>query len=67
MKKFQAECVLVRLPPPLKAWIVEEAGRNCASYNSEVVRAIREKMERVQTAASLAKARERGIFAAPAE
>ena len=66
IKKHQAAHVLVRLPPTLKAWIVEEATRNCASYNSEVVRCIRERMEREQAMASLAKAKERAFAAAVA-
>jgi hypothetical protein len=66
LKKQQSANVLVRLPPALKAWIVEEAARNCASHNSEIVRSVRERMEREQAAASLAKAKERAIAAAAA-
>ena len=66
IKKQEAANVLVRLPPTLKAWIVEEAAKNCASHNSEIVRSVRERMEREQSAASLAKAKERAIAAAAA-
>ena len=37
---------LVRLPADLKAWVVTEAKRNGSSVNSEVIRAIRERVER---------------------
>jgi hypothetical protein len=66
IKKHQSANVLVRLPPALKAWIVEEAARNCASHNSEIVRSVRERMEREQAADALAKAKERVIAAAVA-
>jgi hypothetical protein len=36
----------LRLPPDLKEWLRDEADRNGASQNSEVIRAIRERMER---------------------
>lgn len=36
----------IRLPPDLKAWIEVEAAKNGASQNSEVIRAIRDRMER---------------------
>lgn len=64
--KYQSANVLVRLPPALKAWIVEEAARNCASHNSEVVRSVRERMERERAAAALAEAKQRAIAAAAA-
>jgi hypothetical protein len=51
IKKQESANVLVRLPPALKAWIVEEAAKNCASHNSEIVRAVRERMERERAAA----------------
>jgi hypothetical protein len=66
IKKYQSANVLARLPPALKAWIVEEAARNCASHNSEIVRCVRERMERELATASLAKAKERAIAAAAA-
>jgi hypothetical protein len=64
IKKHQSANMLVRLPHALKAWIVEEAARNCASHNSEIVRCVRERMEREKAAASLAKAKQRAIAAA---
>lgn len=36
----------LRLPPDLKSWIEEQAEANAASQNSEIVRAIRERMRR---------------------
>ena len=36
----------LRLPDELKAWVKDQADRNGASQNSEVVRAIRCAMER---------------------
>jgi len=36
----------LRLPPDLKSWIEEQAAANAASQNSEIVRAIRERMQR---------------------
>jgi len=36
----------LRLPPDLKSWIEEQAEANAASQNSEIVRAIRERMQR---------------------
>jgi hypothetical protein len=63
IRKGQSANVLVRLPPALKAWIVEEAARNCASHNSEIVRCVRERMERELANAALARAKERAIAA----
>lgn len=37
----------VRLPPEVKAWLSDQASRNGSSQNSEVVRAIRERMDRI--------------------
>jgi len=39
--------LMVRLPADLKAWLAAEAVRNGASQNSEIVRAVRERMERL--------------------
>ena len=66
IKKQESANVLVRLPPALKAWLVEEAVKNCASHNSEIVRCVRERMEREQASAALAKAKERVIAAVAA-
>lgn len=62
IRRHESANMLVRLPPALKAWLVEEAAKNCASHNSEIVRCVRERMERELAAASLAK--ERAIAAA---
>jgi hypothetical protein len=67
IRKHESANMLVRLPPALKAWVVEEAAKNCASHNSEIVRCVRERMERQLAAASLAKAKEQAIAAATAE
>lgn len=40
-KSFQ-----LRLPDDLKEWLAAEALRNGSSQNSEVIRALRERMER---------------------
>jgi hypothetical protein len=67
IKKQESANMLVRLPPALKVWIVEEAAKNCASHNSEIVRCVRERMERELAKAALEKAKERAIAAAEAE
>lgn len=36
----------LRLPVDLKTWIEREAKRNRSSQNSEIIRAVRERMER---------------------
>ena len=38
----------LRLPADVKAWLIEQAARNASSQNSEIVRAVRERMERVR-------------------
>ena len=38
--------VQLRLPSDLKAWIAAQAEQNASSQNSEIVRAVRERMER---------------------
>ena len=38
--------LMLRLPPDAKAWLKEQSERYGNSKNAEVVRAIREKMER---------------------
>ncbi|RKE93700.1 Arc family DNA-binding protein [Sulfitobacter guttiformis] len=37
----------LRLPPDQKDWIAAQAAANVSSQNSEIIRAIRERMERV--------------------
>jgi predicted HicB family RNase H-like nuclease len=39
----------MRLPPDLKDWIAEQAAANVSSQNSEIIRAIRERMKRTET------------------
>jgi len=38
--------VAIRLPAEVKAFIKNEAARNASSQNSEIVRSIRERMDR---------------------
>jgi hypothetical protein len=66
IKKQESANVLVRLPPALKAWVVEEATKNCASHNSEIVRSVRERMERELAKVALERAKERAVAAAAA-
>lgn len=40
----------LRLPTDLKTWLKAEAEKNGASQNSEIVRAIRERMDRTTVA-----------------
>ncbi|WP_246138040.1 hypothetical protein [Maritimibacter fusiformis] len=44
MKKIQ---IGIRFPEDVKRFIDQEAARNCSSANSEVIRAIRERMDRI--------------------
>jgi hypothetical protein len=46
---------------------VRTAEHNCTSINSEVIRCVRERMEREKAAASLAKAKGRATAAAAVE
>lgn len=39
----------LRLPPDLKEWIAAQAAANVSSQNSEIIRAVRERMDRVST------------------
>jgi len=39
----------LRLPPDLKEWIAAQAVANVSSLNSEIIRAIRERMERKES------------------
>lgn len=45
-KKENTEAFFVRLPPDAKLWVVKQARKNGSSQNSEVIRAIRERMDR---------------------
>lgn len=38
---------MLRLPAEMKAWVQVQAKRNGASLNSEIVRSIRERMDRM--------------------
>ncbi len=38
--------IVIRLPEDVKAWIAAQAEKNYSSQNSEIVRAIRERMQR---------------------
>jgi predicted HicB family RNase H-like nuclease len=42
----------LRLPTELKDWIAAQAAANVSSQNSEIIRAIRERMERNEQAAT---------------
>lgn len=42
--------LMLRLPPDAKAWVAAQAELNGSSQNSEIVRSLRERMERAQTA-----------------
>jgi predicted HicB family RNase H-like nuclease len=42
---------LVRLPPDAKAFIADQADRNGSSQNSEIIRCIRDRMDRQQLTA----------------
>lgn len=39
----------LRLPVDLKAWIADQAEINASSQNSEIIRAVRERMERTDS------------------
>jgi hypothetical protein len=45
IRKKQTSSVLVRVPHKVKAWIEDEAAKNCSSQNSEIVRCIVARME----------------------
>lgn len=47
MEKVQ---VAIRFPAEVKAWLAQQARLNGSSQNSEVIRAVRERMERVEAA-----------------
>ncbi|MFD0981617.1 Arc family DNA-binding protein [Tropicimonas aquimaris] len=40
----------LRLPPDLKDWLRAQADKNASSQNSEIIRAVRERMEKVEEA-----------------
>lgn len=41
----------LRLPPDAKAWVEDQARRYGSSQNAEIVRAVRERMERAKVVA----------------
>jgi hypothetical protein len=43
--------MVVRLPRDVKGWLEQEAQKNCASQNSEIVRSVRARMEQERGAA----------------
>jgi len=43
----------LRLPSELKDWIAEQAVANASSQNSEIIRAIRERMDRSTSATAM--------------
>jgi 1,2-phenylacetyl-CoA epoxidase PaaB subunit len=45
--KENTETVFVRLPADVKLWIVKQAKKNGSSQNSEIIRSIRDRMDRV--------------------
>ncbi|MGN7124044.1 hypothetical protein [Methylorubrum thiocyanatum] len=40
--------LMLRLPPDLKAWLEGQAAKHATSQNSEIVRSIRERMDRAK-------------------
>jgi Arc-like DNA binding domain len=38
--------IMIRVPKELKAWLSEQAAHNASSQTSEIVRAVRERMNR---------------------
>lgn len=40
----------VRLPIEIKAWLISQSAMNCSSQSSEVVRALRERMQLLSSA-----------------
>ncbi len=47
--RTNTEKMQVRLPPDLKLWLAKQARKNGSSQNSEIVRALRERAERMAT------------------
>ena len=42
---------MARFPPDVKAWLASEADRYGSSQNAEIVRAVRERMDRMKAVA----------------
>jgi hypothetical protein len=51
MARVAVKTLLVRLPVDVKTWLEEEACRNLSSQGSEIVRAVRLRMEAEQVGA----------------
>jgi hypothetical protein len=45
--RLNTETFVVRLPPDLKLWLVKQSQKNGSSQNSEIIRAVRERKEKV--------------------
>lgn len=52
--KENTERFFVRLPPDAKLWLVKQSRKNASSQNSEIVRCIRERMDREANASTRA-------------
>lgn len=46
--------IVVRLPEDVKNWLTAQAEKNYSSQNSEIVRALRERIERVEASEQIA-------------
>jgi len=44
--RTSTEKMQLRLPPEVKLWLSKQSKRNGSSQNSEIIRAIRERMDR---------------------
>lgn len=55
MKKHDLPKIVIRLPEDVKDWLVEQAAENASSQTSEIVRAVRERMQRVRPIAATAR------------
>ena len=61
--KTERIATLVRLPRDVRDFLVNEAAHNCATQNSEIVRSVRQRMEREREALA---AKERALASAGA-
>lgn len=52
MTQQQWTKILVRVPLDVKAWLEDEAARNCSTQTSEIVRSVRARMESEQAQAA---------------
>jgi len=46
MDKKSSHKLIVRLPQEVKQWLADETVKNASSHSSEIVRSIRERMDR---------------------